>query len=55
MTKLDIFNTSLLNDFSKGAVGFDNVFKKMTDFHSNLAKLLPILHTILKRPEKTLM
>ena len=39
MTKLDVFNTSFLNDFTKGAVGFDDIFTKMTDFQKNIAKL----------------
>ena len=39
MTKLDIFNTSFLNDFTKGAVGFDDIFTKMNDFQKNIAKL----------------
>ena len=36
MTKLDVFNTSFLNDFTKGAVGFDDIFTKMTDFQKNV-------------------
>jgi molecular chaperone IbpA len=36
MTKLDVFNTSFLNDFTKGAVGFDDIFTKMTDFQKNI-------------------
>lgn len=39
MTKLDIFNTSFLSDFTKGAVGFDDIFTKMNDFQKNIAKL----------------
>ena len=41
MTNLPIFNTSFFNDFTKSAVGFDDVFKRLNDFAEALPKTAP--------------
>ena len=36
---LSLFDPSYFNNFTKGAVGFDDVFKRMSDFAENLPKM----------------
>lgn len=39
MTDLNIFNSPFFNNFSKSAVGFDDVFRRIADFSESLPKI----------------